>query len=312
MMNSFSYSFLIGDDFIDNLSVVEDTKVENLIYEIRGVQVMLDSDLAKLYQCVNGTKTINQAVSRHKDRFPSDFYFQLTKEEYSYILRSQVGTLELEQGKYSKYLPYAFTEQGVAMLATVLRTSIASQVSIDIMRAFVAMRHYIGNNEYRLLNIESKVLEHDSEIKLLQDSFSKFEDKKKINDIYFSKQIYDAYSKIKDIFCLAKKELIIIDSYADKTVLDMIKDLNVKVVLITKHNNKLSDLDIEKYNKQYSNLIVIRDNNYHDRYFILDKKEVYHCGTSINYAGSKVFSINNLQDNIVKEELIKKVSSYSL
>ena len=151
--------------------------------------------------------------------------------------------IETRGGRFKN--PRVFTEQGVAMLSTILKSKVAVQTSIRIMDAFVAMRHYIGNNEYRLLNIESKVLEHDSEIKLLQDSFSKFEEKKKINDIYFSKQIYDAYSKIKDIFSLPKKELIIIDSYADKTVLDMIKELNIKVVLVTKNNNKLSDLDIE-------------------------------------------------------------------
>ena len=284
--------------------------VEDMIYEIRGKQVMLDSDLATLYHCKNGTKTINLAVKRHVNRFPERFMFQLTEEESKKLLRFQFETLNKsgnQRGQHLKYLPYVFTEQGVAMLATVLRTEVAEEVSIKIMDAFVAMRHYIGNNEYRLLNIESKIIEHDSDIKLLQESFSKFEEKKKINDIYFTNQIYDAYSKIKDIFLLAEEELVIIDSYADKTVLDMIKDLSVKVLLITKYDNKLSDLDIEKYNKQYFNLKVIRNNDFHDRYFILDKCDVYHCGTSINYVGSKVFSINILQDKFVINSLIKKV-----
>ena len=289
-----------------NKLLTENIKIEDLIYEIRGKQVMFDSDLAKLYKCKNGTKDINKAVKRNMNKFPNDFYFELTVEECS---RFQKGTLNIKRGENIKYLPHVFTEQGVAMLATVLRTGVAAQVSVDIMRAFVAMKHYIGNNEYRLLNIESKIVEHDSEIRLLQESFDKFEDKKKINDIYLNNQIYDAYSKIKDIFSLAKKELVIIDSYADKTVLDMIKDLNVKVVLITKDNNKLTELDIKKYNKQYNNLIVIRNNNYHDRYFIIDKQEVYHSGTSINYAGSKVFSINILEDNIVKDKLLKKITA---
>ncbi len=285
----------------------ENINIENMIYEIRGKQVMLDSDLSKLYHCKNGTKDINKAVKRNIDRFPSDFYFQLTSEECS---RFQFGTLKIKRGENIKYLPHVFTEQGVAMLATVLKSEIASKVSIDIMRAFVAMRHYIGNNEYRLLNVESKIVEHDNDIRLLQESFSKFEEKKQVNDIYFTDQIYDAYSKIKDIFSLANQELIIIDSYADKTVLDMIKDLSVKVLLITKESNKLSDLDIEKYNKQYSNLKVIRNNDFHDRYFIIDKNEVYHCGTSINNAGSKVFSINILEDNIVKNSLIREIKKY--
>ena len=169
----------------------ENINIENMIYEIRGKQVMLDSDLSKLYHCKNGTKDINKAVKRNIDRFPSDFYFQLTSEECS---RFQFGTLKIKRGENIKYLPHVFTEQGVAMLATVLKSEIASKVSIDIMRAFVAMRHYIGNNEYRLLNVESKIVEHDNDIRLLQESFSKFEEKKQVNDIYFTDQIDDAYS----------------------------------------------------------------------------------------------------------------------
>ena len=286
------------------MDIVTNIKIENLIYEIRGKQVMLDSDLAKLYQCTSGTKDINKAVKRNINKFPNDFYFELTAEECS---RFQIGTLNVERGKNIKYLPHVFTEQGVAMLASVLKTEIAIKVSINIMRAFVTMRHYIGNNEYRLLNIESKIVEHDSSIKLLKESFDKFEEKRTTNNLYLNNQIYDAYSKIKDIFSLAKKELIIIDNYADKTVLDMIKELSVKVVLITK-DNKLTELDIEKYNKEYHNLTVIRDNSFHDRYFIIDKKEVYHSGTSINYAGTKVFSINLLEDTLVIDDLIKYVN----
>ena len=175
------------------------------------------------------------------------------------------------------------------------------------MDAFVAMRRYISSNLIEQKFINNLVLEDHDKIKLLQESFKKFEEKKKVNEIYYKGQIYDAYSKIKDIFCLAKKELVIIDSYADKTVLDMIKSIKAKVLLITKENNKLTELDIEKYNHQYDDLRVIRNNEFHDRYFIIDKEEVYHCGTSINYAGSKAFSINILEDNIVKENLIEVI-----
>ena len=131
---------------MDEIIEKEEIKVEKMIYEIRGKQVMLDRDLAKLYECANGTKTINLAVKRHIKRFPERFMFQLTQTEYYEILRSQSGTLELEQGQYSKYLPYVFTEQGVAMLATVLKTSVAEEVSIKIMDAFVAMRHFISSD----------------------------------------------------------------------------------------------------------------------------------------------------------------------
>ncbi|MBQ6547090.1 MAG: ORF6N domain-containing protein [Bacilli bacterium] len=285
------------------MDIVTNIKIENLIYEIRGKQVMLDSDLAKLYQCKNGTKSINQAVKNNMNKFPERFAFRITELEYN-NLKSKILTSKGGSRKGHT----VFTEQGVYMLATILKSSISTQVSIAIMDAFVAMRHYIGNNEYRLLNIESKIVEHDSSIKLLKESFDNFYKKRNINNLYLDHQIYDAYSKIKDIFSLAKKELIIIDNYADKTVLDMIKELSVKVVLITKDNNKLTELDIEKYNKEYHNLTVIRDNSFHDRYFIIDKKEVYHSGTSINYAGTKVFSINLLEDTLVIDDLIKYVN----
>ena len=136
-----------------NELIVKDIKVEDIIYEIRGKQVMFDSDLAKLYQCANETKDINKAVKRNLERFPEDFYFKLTREEYNNILKFQNGTLELKQGQYSKYLPYVFTEQGVAMLASVLRTEVASRVSIDIMRAFIAMRKYISNELIEKINL---------------------------------------------------------------------------------------------------------------------------------------------------------------
>jgi hypothetical protein len=151
------------------------------------------------------------------------------------------------------------------------------------------------------------LLNHDSRISLLENSFSKFEEKKKVNEIYFNGQIYDAYSKIIDIFREAKEELIIIDAYADKKTLDIIKNLKVKVILIINERSKITKLDIEKYNEQYNNLEIIYDNTYHDRYFILDKKEVYHSGTSINNAGSKTFSINKLEDDAVIQGLLQNL-----
>ena len=290
-----------------NNLVKDETNIENLIYEIRGVQVMLDSDLAKLYECVNGTKSINLAVKRHINRFPERFMFQLTKDEYWNILRFQSETLELEQGKYSKYLPYAFTEQGVAMLATVLRTPVAEEVSIKIMDAFVAMRKYISTNLLEQKYINNLVIEHDSKIKLLQESFEKFNEEKKVNEIYFDGQIYDAYSKIQEIFKEAKNKLVIIDGYADTTILDIIKRLNIQVSIITKPNNLLTTQDIAKYNRQYNNLTVKYDNTFHDRYFILDDSVVYHCGASINRIGYKTFSTTKINDDEVCKSLINKI-----
>ena len=291
---------------MNEVVVKNDINIENLIYEIRGVQVMLDSDLAKLYECANGTKTINLAVKRHINRFPERFMFQISKDEYYKILRFQSETLELEQGKYSKYLPYAFTEQGVAMLATVLRTRVAEEVSIKIMDAFVAMRKYISTNLIEQKYINILVLEDHEKIKALESSFAKFEEKRKVNEIYFDGQIYDAYSKIQEIFNEATKEITIIDSYADYTLLDIIKRLNVKTTIITKPNNLLTKQDIIKYSKQYNNLKVIYDNTFHDRYFILDNKIVYHCGASINRIGYKTFSITLINDEEICQTLISK------
>ena len=283
----------------------ENIVVENMIYEIRGKQVMLDRDLARLYKCVNGTKTINQAVSRHLERFPSDFYFQLTKEEFI-SLQSQIGTTKTAM---TRSMPFAFTEQGVAMLATIIKTSVASQISIAIMRAFVTMRHYISSNLLEQKYINNQVMKNTEDIKLLQESLKKFDEKRKVNEIYFNGQIYDAYSKIIDIFKTTKNELIVIDSYSDKTFLDMIKDLKCNVVLITKKKSKITSLDIEKYNSEYHNLTIYYNETFHDRYFILDKEIIYHSGTSINHAGSKTFSINILEDTSVKNAIIDNINN---
>ena len=292
-----------------NKLVKEEIIIEDLIYEIRGKQVMLDSDLARLYEIE--TKRINEAVKRNPQKFPERFCFRLNEEECLNISRSQAATLNKSgnlRGKNLKYFPFAFTEQGVAMLATVLKTPIATKISIRIMDAFVSMHHYIGKNEYRLSNVETKLIEHDKDIKLLQESFQKFEENRKINEIYFNGQIFDAYCKIYEIFNDAKKELIIIDNYADNTILDIIKRLNINVIIITKKDNLLTNQDIIKYNKQYHNLRVIYDNTYHDRYFILDNDIVYHCGSSINRIGYKTFSITMINDKEICNILIDKVN----
>ncbi len=281
-------------------------KIENYIYEIRGKQVMLDSDLAKLYQCKNGTKTINLAVKRHINRFPERFMFQLTLKEYN-NLKFQTETSSWNSYGGVRKLPYAFPEQGVAMLATIIKTSRAEEVSIAIMDAFVAMRHYINTNDFRILNIESKLLEHDKSIKKIEKVFTNFNQKEVNNEIYFAGEEYDAYSRIINILEKAQKELIIIDSYADHTLLDIIKRLKVKTILITKSNNLLTTQDINKYNKQYHNLKVIFNNTFHDRYFIIDNIDFYHCGASINRIGNKTFSINKINDNEIINLLLNKL-----
>ena len=285
-----------------NEFMLKGEKLENLIYEIRGVQVMLDSDLARLYECKNGTKQINLAVKRHKDRFPERFVFQLTEEE-ARILRFQFETTN----NMSRTLPYVFTEQGVAMLATVIRTDVAAQVSIRIMDAFVLFRKYISSNLMKQKYINDLVLKDHEKLEILETYFEKLEEKKKRSEIYFHGQIYDAYSKIQEIFASCKKKLIIIDSYADNTVLDIIKRLDIDVLIITRKNNLLTKQDIIKYNSEYHNLRVVYNDTFHDRYFILDNSLVYHCGASINRIGYKTFSINLIQDRYVSLLLINRV-----
>ena len=282
----------------------EEIKIENLIYEIRGKQVMLDSDLARLYECTNGTKDINKAVKRNSERFPENFMFKLTNEEWS-ALRFQIGTSNKKGGR--RYKPFVFTEQGVAMLSSIIRTDVAIKVSIAIMDAFVAMRKYVSSNLLEQKYINNMVLEDHDKIKVLEESFNKLEEKKRANEIYFDGQIYDAYFKIQNIFKEAKEELIIIDGYADNTILDIVKRLKVDVTLITKSKNLLTKQDILKYNKQYKNLKVKFDNSFHDRYFILDNKVVYHCGASINRIGYKTFSITLIGDEEVCNLLLNKV-----
>ena len=287
-----------------NEVIEKDIIIENLIYEIRGKQVMLDSDLAQLYHVE--TKQLNRQVKRNIQRFDEDFMFQLTDSEYQ-NLKCQIGTSSLNNYGGRRTLPYVFTEMGVSTLASVLHSTIAINMSKKIIRAFVMMRHYISSNLIEQKYINNLVLEDHDKIKVLENSFKKLEEKKKLNEIYFDGQIYDAYSKIQDIFKSSNKHLIIIDAYADNTLLDIIKRLDVEVIIITKSNSLLTEQDIIKYNKQYHNLKVIFNNTFHDRYFIIDEKDVYHCGASINRIGYKTFSVTMINDKDVSNLLIKKV-----
>ena len=280
----------------------EELNIENMIYEIRGKQVMLDSDLAKLYECKNGTKEINQAVKNNPDKFPNDFYFRLSEVELKY-LRSNF----LTANRKSRSLPYAFTEQGIAMLATVLHTPAAAEVSVNIMRTFVKMRKIISSNLIEQKYINELVIKDNERINLLEESFLKLEAKEKVNHIFYEGQIYDVYSLLIDIFKEAKKEIIIIDNYADKSILDMITNLNVEVTIVTRKFNLLKDIDIKKYNRQYHNLKVIYSDKFHDRFIILDKKVLYHSGASYKDLGNKCFGINKIKDDEYLENILIKI-----
>ena len=280
----------------------EELNIENMIYEIRGRQVMLDCDLAKLYNVE--TKRINEAVKNNPYKFPERFSFFLNDFEFT-NLRSKISTSSLES-KYGgrRYNPRVFTEQGIAMLSTILKSKVAVETSIRIMDAFVKMRKYISANLIEQDNMKNMLIKHDNEIKLLQESFSKLEEKEKINHIFYEGQIYDAYSLLIDIFKEAKKEIIIIDNYAGKKLFDIIRNINVKVKIYTENIDNISK---EKYEKQYSNIEIINTNIFHDRFIIIDNKVLYHSGASFKDLGKKCFAITKIVDNNILEELLNKL-----
>lgn len=280
-----------------NEIIVDDKKVEDMIYEIRGKQVMLDSDLAKLYQCKNGTKTINLAVKRNINRFPDDFYFQLSDEDIK-ILRFQNETAN----HMTRTKPYVFTEQGIAMLATALKTEVASDVSIKIMRNFVEMRKYINSSLIEQKYINNMVIKHEDEIKHLYESFDKMKENTKVSTIFYDGEIYDAYSLLFKILNKAKSKIIIIDNYAGIELFDLIKEIKVKIIVYTKNvNNEL----LKKYNKEYNNLEIIKCELFHDRFIIIDNKILYYSGASFKDLGKKCFALTKIEDEEILKGLLK-------
>ena len=283
------------------MNQIVENNIENLIYEIRGKQVMLDSDLAKLYGCKNGTKEINQAVKNNLDKFPERFSWILTLDEYE-VLRSKFLTSSLKNNHGGRrYNVRVFTEQGVAMLATILKSKIATQVSIKIMDAFVSLKKYVNNYEYRISNIETKIIDYDNKFDRLFEALDK---KEKQSHIFFEGQIYDAYSLLIDILKEAEEEIIIIDNYIDKQILDIISFLDKEVTIIT---NKYNNIDINKYKEQYNNLNIKINNKFHDRFIIIDKKILYHSGASFKDLGKKCFSINKIEDKEYLAKLLEKI-----
>ena len=284
---------------------IEDIK--NLIYTIRGKQVMLDSDVARLYHYE--TKNINKAVKRNLERFPKEFCFQLTENEFQ-TLRFQFGTSKQNEDVRGgrRYLPYVFTEQGIAMLAGVLKSDIAIQVSISIIKSFIEMRKFISSNGpifERLTKVEYKLLEHD---KKFNEVFNQLQLEENIKQkIFFEGQIYDAYSLIIDIIKKANKKILIIDNYIDDSVLKMLakKNNNVEVVILTSDKSNIQQIDVQKFNKEYPKLKVAKTNKFHDRFIIIDNEEMYHLGASIKDLGKKCFGINKIEDVEIIEKIIK-------
>lgn len=291
-----------------NLAIVDNREIQNLIYTIRDKQVMIDSDLAGLYQVE--TKYLNRQRSRNADRFPEDFCFQLTKEEYE-VLRCQNVTSKNEEGSGGRrYIPYMFTEQGIAMLSAVLKSDIAVDVSIKIMDTFVRMRNFFVSNKdmfARLDRVELKQIETD---KKLEEVFNYIASNTEVKQkIFFDGQIYDAFSFIADLIGKAQSKLILIDNYVDVNTLNILckKRSGVDVLIATAGKGSLTTKDINKFNAQYPSLSVKTTTDFHDRFLIIDDKEGYFIGASIKDAGKKSFAITKMEDGKMVQELINKV-----
>ena len=277
-------------------SIITRQEIENRIYTIRGQQVMLDSDLARIYQVE--TKVFNQTVKRNTDRFPESFCFQLTQEEFDAInLRSQFVTSSLNYGG-RRYLPYVFSEQGIAMLSALLRSDIAIKVSIEIMNAFVEMRKILVNNAalfHRLDKIELKQIDADQKF---EEIFKAMESGKLHSEkgIFYDGQIFDSYSFVSDIIRSAKSSIILIDNYVDDTVLTLLskRNDNVTATIYTKSISNQLRLDVQRYNSQYPLVEVEIFSNAHDRFLIIDNTELYHIGASLKDLGKKWFAFSRM------------------
>lgn len=268
--------------------------IEQLIVNVRGRQVMLDRDLASLYGVE--TKVLNQAVKRNIERFPDDFRFQLTKEE---CLRSQIVTF--------KYLPYAFTENGIAMLSSVLRSQTAIEMNIRIMRTFTAMRHFVANNEMvfqRISNLEYRQIEMD---KRIDEVLEKLEPNQTQQGIFFDGQVFDAYHFVSNLIRKASNTIILIDNYIDDSVLTLLdkRKLNVSATIYTQKISEQLKLDIKRHNEQYSEISVKCFSKSHDRFLIIDE-ELYHIGASIKDLGKKWFAFTLMKD-ILPDEILQKI-----
>ena len=287
--------------------------IEKLIYVIRDRQVMVDSDLAMLYQVETGA--LNRAVKRNIKRFPEDFRFQLTAEEYE-NLKCQSGISSLNENGYGgrRTIPYVFTEQGISMLASVLHSEVAVNVSIGIMRAFVEMRRFIANNALlfeRISSVELKQLEYqkrtDEKLEQIFEYISEHEESSQ--KVFFEGQIYDAFSLIANLIQKANKEITLIDGYVDIGTLNLLskKKKNVEVTIYTQKHSRLSETDVENFNAQYPSLKVKYTKAFHDRFLILDCKTAYHIGASLKDAGKKCFGISLIQDAGIIRDILQRL-----
>ncbi|MDX8576887.1 MULTISPECIES: ORF6N domain-containing protein [Elizabethkingia] len=293
---------------MENKPSIVPKEIRNLIYTIRGKQVMLDSDLAALYQVE--TKNLNKAVKRNIERFPVSFCFQLTEAEVE-NLRFQIGTSSLNYGG-RRYLPYVFTEQGVAMASAILRSDIAVKMSVEIMEAFVEMRRMLISNAslfHRLDNIELKQLEADQKF---EEIFKALESDKLHSEkgIFYNGQVFDAYAFVSDIIRSAKSSIILLDNYVDDTVLTLLgkRKTNVTATILTKGISNQLRLDLQRYNSQYPPVAIEVFADAHDRFLIIDHTELYHIGASLKDMGKKWFAFSRMDIEVGR--MLQCLTSY--
>ncbi|MBI2112460.1 ORF6N domain-containing protein [Candidatus Woesearchaeota archaeon] len=286
---------------VENNQIINVDHLRNKIYTIRGRQVMLDEDLAELYNVK--IKRLNEQVRRNIERFPFEFMFQLNGLEHN-SLRSQIATLNKGRGIHRKYLPYAFTEQGVAMLSGVLKSDTAIRVSIQIIQAFVAMRKFLISNAQifqRLDVVEKKQIEQDQKFEEIFDAIQS-KDIKQEKGIFFDGQIFDAYIFVSDLIRSAKHSIILVDNYIDDSVLTLFskRNANVTMTIFTKEISKRLSLDLVKYNSQYPPIEIKEFTQSHDRFLIVDNREVYHFGASLKDLGKKWFAFSKFDKEAFK------------
>lgn len=283
---------------MNKIIIKENKNIEDMIYEVRGVQVMFATDVAELYK--TETRIINQTIKRNIMRFPESFCFQLTMEEMT-NLRSQIVISSLRNEFThggTRYLPYVLTEQGIMMLSGLLKSDVAVNVNIQIIDAFVRMRKYFVNN----ISNNEIILNHEKRIIELENVLDKFKHHEEASKIFFEGELYDAYSLLLDILNSSNEEIILIDNYIGKELLDVLKEINKKIIIVSKSIDKTLK---DKYEQQYNNVTFIYNTSFHDRFIILDKNKLYACGASFKDLGKKCFAITEFNDKKYLSKMLK-------
>ena len=276
--------------------VIDNKKIEDYIFEVRVKKVICDSDLASIYQIE--TKRINEAVRNNPKKFSNNFCFRITEDKYA-SLKSKISTSKGKGGSRKGHT--VFTEEGCLMLGTILKSDVAINTTLLVIEAFVAMKKYLSSNLIEQRFINNMVLEHNERIKLLESNFSS---NSFSNEIFYEGQIYDAYSLLLDILNSSKESIIIIDNFANKKLFDLLSKTKKKVTVYSKN---VDEELINKYKKQYNNVILVHNDSYHDRFIIIDNKVLYHCGSSFKDLGTKCFCISKIENQELINDLLNSI-----